>query len=118
MVVDKDVEILDVAVSPRHIVVTVSPVSFAHVSYDAQMLGCTTSSLEVEADNEAARARMRILGFEQVGRRRGYYGAGRDAHRDAAASLPLVLPVDAASPSPRPRVGARVAAAARSRTGR
>lgn len=99
MVVDKDVEILDVAVSPAHRREGIARKLLAHVSYDAQMLGCTSASLEVEADNESARALYANLGFEQVGCRRGYYGAGRDAHV-MRALLPLVLPVDAASPEP------------------
>lgn len=99
MVVDKDVEILDVAVSAAHRREGVARKLLAHVSYDAQMLGCTTSSLEVEADNAGAIALYESLGFEEVGRRRGYYGAGRDA-LVMRASLPLVLPVDAASPEP------------------
>lgn len=99
MVVDKDVEILDVAVSPAHRREGIARKLLAHVSYDAQMLGCTSASLEVEADNEPARALYANLGFEQVGCRRGYYGVGRDAYV-MRAPLPLVLPVDAASPEP------------------
>ena len=99
MVVDKDVEILDVAVSPAHRREGIARTLLAHVSYDAQMLGCTSASLEVEADNEPARALYANLGFEQVGCRRGYYGVGRDAYV-MRAPLPLVLPVDAASPEP------------------
>ena len=99
MVVDKDVEILDVAVAPGHRRAGLARKLLAHVSYDAQMLGCTTASLEVEDDNGAAIALYEGLGFVQEGRRRGYYGAGRDA-LIMRASLPLVLPVDAASPEP------------------
>lgn len=99
MVVDKDVEILDVAVSPAHRREGIARKLLAHVSYDAQMLGCTSASLEVEADNEPARALYANLGFGQVGCRRGYYGVGRDAYV-MRAPLPLVLPVDAASPEP------------------
>ena len=49
----------------------------AHVSYDAQMLGCTTASLEVEAGNEPARRLYAALGFTEAGVRRNYYGRGR-----------------------------------------
>ncbi len=99
MVVDKDVEILDVAVSPAHRREGVARKLLAHVSYDAQMFGCTSASLEVEDGNGPATALYESLGFEEVGRRRGYYGAGRDA-LVMRAPLPLVLPVDAASPEP------------------
>ena len=99
MVVDKDVEILDVAVAPEHRREGIARKLLAHVSYDAQMLGCTSASLEVEAGNASAIALYESLGFVEVGRRRGYYGAGVDA-LVMGASLPLVLPVDAASPEP------------------
>ena len=99
MVVEHDIEILDVAVAPDRRRAGIARKLLAHVSYDAQMLGCTSASLEVEADNEPARALYANLGFEQVGCRRGYYGVGRDAYV-MSAPLPLVLPVDAASPEP------------------
>lgn len=99
MVVDKDVEILDVAVSRAHRREGIARKLLSHVSYDAQMLGCTTASLEVEADNEAAIALYGSLGFGEAGRRRGYYAGGVDA-LVMSAPLPLVLPVDAASPEP------------------
>jgi [ribosomal protein S18]-alanine N-acetyltransferase len=41
--------------------------------------GAGTVHLEVRADNAAALALYRALGFESDGRRRGYYGAGQDA---------------------------------------
>lgn len=99
MVVDRDVEILDVAVSPAHRRSGIARKLLAHVSYDAQMLGCTTSSLEVEDGNEAAIGLYAGLGFAPAGRRRAYYGPGRDA-LVMRADLPLVLPVDPASPEP------------------
>lgn len=99
MVVEKDVEILDVAVTLEHRREGIARKLLAHVSYDAQMLGCTTASLEVEDGNAAAIALYGSLGFEEVGRRRGYYPGGADALVMRAA-LPLVLPVDAASPEP------------------
>lgn len=99
MVVDTDVEILDVAVDPARRRAGVARKLLSHVSYDAQMLGCTTASLEVEEGNDAAIALYEGLGFSEVGRRRGYYADGRDAIL-MSAPLPLVLPVDAASPEP------------------
>lgn len=99
MVVDGDIEILDVAVAAEHRREGIARKLLSHVSYDAQMLGCTTASLEVEAGNNVAISLYASLGFAEVGRRRGYYGAGVDA-LVMKAPLPLVLPIDAASPEP------------------
>ncbi|WP_302154200.1 tRNA (adenosine(37)-N6)-threonylcarbamoyltransferase complex dimerization subunit type 1 TsaB, partial [uncultured Enorma sp.] len=54
MVVERDIEILDVAVAPEHRRAGIARKLLSHVSYDAQMLGCATSSLEVEDGNDAA----------------------------------------------------------------
>ena len=99
MVVDRDIQILDVAVAAGHRREGIARKLLSHVSYDAQVLGCSTASLEVEAGNEAAQALYVSLGFTEAGRRRGYYGPGCDAVV-MTAPLPLVLPVDAASPEP------------------
>ena len=99
MVVDQDLQVLDVVVSPEHRRRGIARKLLAHVSYDAQMLGCTTASLEVEAGNDPAERLYAALGFERAGVRRGYYGPGADAVV-MTASLPLVLPVDAESPEP------------------
>ena len=99
MIVDCDVQILDVAVAPARRRAGIARRLLAHVSYDAQMLGCTTASLEVEAGNGPARRLYAALGFTEAGVRRNYYGSGADAVV-MTAPLPLVLPVDAASPEP------------------
>ncbi|MBE6470009.1 MAG: tRNA (adenosine(37)-N6)-threonylcarbamoyltransferase complex dimerization subunit type 1 TsaB, partial [Coriobacteriaceae bacterium] len=99
MVTDTDVQILDVAVSPVHRRQGIARKLLSHVSYDAQMLGCTTASLEVDAASEDAIGLYRSLGFAEEGRRRDYYGPGADA-LVMTAELPLALPVDAASPEP------------------
>ena len=99
MVVEHDIEILDVAVAPERRRQGIARKLLSHVSYDAQMLGCTSASLEVEAGNDAAIALYASLGFMEAGRRRGYYGPGKDAIV-MTAQLPLALPVDAASPEP------------------
>ena len=99
MMVEHDLQVLDVAVAPERRRAGIARKLLSHVSYDAQMLGCTTASLEVENGNTAAIALYQALGFEQAGVRRGYYGPGVDA-LVMTASLPLVLPVDAASPEP------------------
>ena len=99
MVIKHDVQILDVAVAPERRRAGIARKLLAHVSYDAQMLGCTTASLEVEDGNAPAMALYEHLGFKQIGRRRNYYGQGADA-LVMQAELPLALPVDAASPEP------------------
>ena len=99
MMVDRDVQILDVAVLPEHRRRGIARKLLSHVSYDAQMLGCVTASLEVEAGNDPAERLYASLGFTRAGLRRGYYGQGADAVV-MTATLPLVLPVDAASPEP------------------
>ena len=99
MAIDTDVEILDVAVAPDRRRQGIARKLLSHVSYDAQMLGCTTASLEVEANNITAIALYESLGFSRSGVRRGYYGTGAYACI-MTATLPLVLPVDAASPEP------------------
>ncbi|OUP06917.1 multifunctional tRNA N6-adenosine(37)-N6- threonylcarbamoyltransferase complex dimerization subunit type 1 TsaB/ribosomal protein alanine acetyltransferase/tRNA (adenosine(37)-N6)-threonylcarbamoyltransferase complex transferase subunit TsaD [Collinsella sp. An2] len=99
MMVEHDLQVLDVAVAPERRREGIARKLLSHVSYDAQMLGCTTASLEVEASNDGAQALYDSLGFSQAGVRRGYYGAGNDA-LVMTAKLPLVLPVDAASPEP------------------
>lgn len=99
MVVGDELQVLDVVVSPERRREGIARKLLAHVSYDAQMLGCATATLEVETDNAAAIALYESLGFAQVGLRRDYYGPGASA-RLMEAPLPLVLPVDAASPEP------------------
>lgn len=99
MVIEHDVQILDIAVAPERRRAGIARKLLAHVSYDAQMLGCTTASLEVEDGNAPAMALYEHLGFKQIGRRRNYYGQGTDA-LVMQAELPLALPVDAASPEP------------------
>ena len=71
----------------------------ARVTYDGQMLGATTSSLEVDVDNEGARALYGRLGYREVGRRPNYYGRGHDA-LVMEAQLPLVLPSRHDTPDP------------------
>ena len=70
MVVNDDVQILDVAVDSAHRREGIARKLLSHVSYDAQMLGCTSVSLEVEDDNEAARGLYESLGFTGAGVRR------------------------------------------------
>jgi ribosomal-protein-alanine N-acetyltransferase len=46
---------------------------------EAVRRGCTSVLLEVAADNASAQTLYAGRGFEQVARRSGYYGPGRDA---------------------------------------
>lgn len=51
----------------------------SRICYDAHVLNAATASLEVDEKNAPARAAYASLGFEEVGRRRAYYGEGHDA---------------------------------------
>ncbi|AEB06329.1 (SSU ribosomal protein S18P)-alanine acetyltransferase [Coriobacterium glomerans PW2] len=99
MVVERDVEILDVVVRPDNRRRGIARRLLAHVSYDAQMLGCTSASLEVESGSNGATALYESLGFRRCGCRRDYYGPGADAVLMSAA-LPLVLPISDTRPEP------------------
>ncbi|WP_256441473.1 tRNA (adenosine(37)-N6)-threonylcarbamoyltransferase complex transferase subunit TsaD [Collinsella sp. zg1085] len=98
-VVDAHLELLNVAVKSAARRQGIARKLLAQLTYDAQMLGCTSVSLEVEEQNTAAQSLYVSLGFEVVGRRADYYGAGASAFVMSAA-LPLHLPRDAHSPEP------------------
>ncbi|HJF45375.1 tRNA (adenosine(37)-N6)-threonylcarbamoyltransferase complex transferase subunit TsaD [Thermophilibacter provencensis] len=83
----------------------------ARVAYDAQMLGAHTLSLEVDAQNDPARALYAALGLAEEGRRPGYYpaGAGESAHDALILRAPLPLAADAVGggddhPEPAPSI--------------
>lgn len=78
----------------------------ARVAYDAQMLGASTVSLEVDEHNTAARALYKRLGFTESGRRPHYYAKGHDA-LILRVSLPLAAEVIGGSdthPEPAPSI--------------
>ncbi|MEY8461318.1 tRNA (adenosine(37)-N6)-threonylcarbamoyltransferase complex transferase subunit TsaD [Eggerthellaceae bacterium 24-137] len=78
-VVDGDVQILKVGVSPdwrRH---GIARALLARVADDARNLGAHTSSLEVRAANEGAQALYAALGYASLGVRPRYYSDGEDA---------------------------------------
>ena len=99
MLAADDMQVSDVAVEPGRRGEGVAARLLARVTYDAQMLGATTASLEVDVDNEAARALYARLGFAEAGRRPGYYGKGHDA-LILTARLPLVTPRRDDTPDP------------------
>ena len=76
----------------------------ARVAYDAQMLGASTISLEVDEKNEPARALYGALGLTEEGRRPGYYpaAAGEPAHDALILRAPLPLAADAVIATGRP----------------
>lgn len=94
-----DLEVLDVCVSPARRREGVGRRLLARVTYDGQMLGARTASLEVFEDNAAARALYGSVGFSEAGRRPDYYGSGRDA-LILTASLPLSIAASDDLPDP------------------
>lgn len=78
----------------------------ARVAYDAQMLGASWASLEVETGNVPAESLYRKLGFVEAGVRPNYYGPGHDA-RIMRADLPLADLVPDADRDPAPRASIR-----------
>ncbi|MEE8715561.1 MAG: tRNA (adenosine(37)-N6)-threonylcarbamoyltransferase complex transferase subunit TsaD [Coriobacteriales bacterium] len=100
-VIDGNLEVLDVAVDPSRRRQGLATRLLSRIAYDAQMLGARTSTLEVARDNDAARRLYELVGYEQVGVRRDYYGRGRDA-LTCKATLPLRIDVESDEPEPRP----------------
>ena len=99
-------EVLDVAVDSERRHEGIASRLIARLAYDGQTLGATEITLEVHDGNEAACGLYQSLGFEQVGRRRGYYGPGNDALIMTAA-LPLVVDVARVGERPEPRPSVR-----------
>ena len=94
-----EIQIDNVAVAPSRRREGIAARLLARVTYDAQMLGATTSVLEVDVDNVAAQALYVGLGYAEVGRRPNYYGQGHDA-LIMEAQLPLVTPSRHDTPDP------------------
>lgn len=90
VVIDGNLDILNVAVTPARRRQGLAQRLLAALSYDAQMLGATTATLEVEKTNQPALSLYTALGFKEAGIRRNYYGRGRDA-LTCKALLPLKL---------------------------
>ena len=94
-----EIQVDNVAVAPSRRREGIAARLLARVTYDAQMLGATTSVLEVDVDNAAAQALYAGLGYAEVGRRPYYYGQGHDA-LIMEAQLPLVTPSRHDTPDP------------------
>ena len=94
-----EIQIDNVAVAPSRRREGIAARLLARVTYDAQMLGASTSVLEVDVDNAAAQALYAGLGYAEVGRRPNYYGQGHDA-LIMETQLPLVTPSRHDTPDP------------------
>ena len=101
-----DFEIEEVACDPARRREGIASRLVSRVAYDAQMLGASTCSLEVDAQNSPALALYARLGFTQKGRRPGYYGAGHDA-LIMAVDLPLNVDAELVGERPEPRASIR-----------
>ena len=105
-VVADELQIANVAVAADRRREKIAARLLGRVAYDAQMLGATWASLEVEVGNNGAEALYRGLGFEEAGVRPNYYGAGIDA-RIMRADLPLADLGADADHDPAPRASIR-----------
>jgi ribosomal-protein-alanine N-acetyltransferase len=77
MVVQDAAEILTVGVVPTARRTGLARRMLADLLAEAVRRGAREAFLEVRVDNEPARALYRSEGFDEVGRRRGYYDGGR-----------------------------------------
>lgn len=76
-VVDGTADIQTVAVAPAHQRHGLGTMLLGALIDEARRRRATEMLLEVRADNEPALALYQRHGFEQIARRRGYFGAGR-----------------------------------------
>lgn len=94
-----EVQISNVAVAPSRRREGIAARLLARVTYDAQMLNASTSELEVDVDNTAARTLYTKLGYKELATRPNYYGAGHDA-LIMEAQLPLITEARHDTPDP------------------
>lgn len=88
-VVDGDLQILKVGVSPDWRRRGIAAELVARVAADARSLGALTSSLEVRVTNAGAHALYEALGYKSLGRRPHYYSDGEDAFIMRSDELPV-----------------------------
>ncbi len=105
-VVADELQVANVAVAADRRREKIAARLLGRVAYDAQMLGATWASLEVEVGNDGAESLYRRLGFEEAGVRPNYYGAGIDA-RIMRADLPLADLAADVDHDPAPRASIR-----------
>ena len=77
LVLQDAAEILTVGVVPAGRRSGVARLMLADLLGEARRRGAEEAFLEVRVDNEPARSLYRREGFEEIGRRRGYYDGGR-----------------------------------------
>lgn len=75
-----EAEILSIGVRPSARRLGAAVIMMQAALEDARAEGLRAMFLEVDAENVAARALYEKLGFYLVGRRKGYYRNGHDAH--------------------------------------
>lgn len=88
-VVLDEVEVLTVATHPDHRRTGLARQRVVALLDKARSMGATAAFLEVAADNDAARALYRDLGFDETGRRRSYYA--RETGKIDAITMSLRL---------------------------
>ena len=101
-----DFEIEEVVCAPERRRQGIASRLVSRVAYDAQMLGASACSLEVDEKNAPARGLYARLGFVEEGRRPGYYGAGHDA-LIMRVGLPLAVDANLVGERPEPRASIR-----------
>lgn len=78
-----EVEVITIATDPKHRRRGIGLRLLTHAIELAQLRGLAFMFLEVASGNKAAIALYRKLGFEEVGRRTGYYQQARKTPEDA-----------------------------------
>lgn len=99
-------EIEEVVVAQEHRHGGIASELLRRVAYDAQMLGAGFLTLEVAENNTPARGLYERLGFEQVGKRSGYY-APDVAAIVMTAKLPLATGAGFSARDPEPQASIR-----------